>query len=612
MRTNQRAAKVCQSLQPFYFSHRKSALMLAFACTLDEEKAYDASRAAFVQIGKRAGRKKSQTMDFLELASSVPQGLPITQRTENAAQNPFYLLPRDTRCVLVLQQFTKATDTEIQSILKLDTIKMEKALSEANKVDKETIAWLYDKADSMLNKKEIWDSICFQLHKHYAHSRTFRVAALGIVSLLIAAFIFFEGATGLQILSIQTKDPHILADSYLSDNYYLRLKQENLNSGKTISTDLLERLKPLKDDDLIRVAFRFYDQQVMEETRVQDESILDLYTSMYHAGYNRGRLHNLLAKGIEKYYTSYQRPYTPKAREGDFVSPFESLYQSTLSLTKETTFKQVLALYPDIFANKEAFDAYISSPVCLSNFYPIQKLILWNQHILAAEETTAEMIDEYEKVIFAFFNPAGLNGTYTPAPFAYYKQETDLFFPKREKLGQALHTALKDACFNLLPDADLSNDILDGTDCSLFSATLSKARIMELSQHDPRFVFLGVAAPYHTSYPKGMEHALASEASQNLFTTYDVFLVDNQLERYSMNYAAPLDVPQGFIDQLRQTVACEDTLFEQLLGYHYSMRYAHPKKLPGYVILRNMLRNHPDDMGYSLRFFKNFPKMAAN
>ena len=109
-----------------------------------------------------------------------------------------------------------------------------------------------------------------------------------------------------------------------------------------------------------------------------------------------------------------------------------------------------------------------------------------------------------------------------------------------------------------------------------------------------------------------MEHALASEASQHLFTTYDVFLVDNQLERYSMNYAAPLDVPQGFIDQLRQTVACEDTLFEQLLGYHYSMRYAHPKKLPGYVILRTMLRNHPDDMGYSLRLFKNFPKMAAN
>lgn len=613
MRDNPRAAEVCTALQPYYFLHRKSVLMLAFAYTLQDDKAYDAAKAAFVQMGKKAVPKSRRSVDSFQVYSYLQHALKKIKNTAETINHPFYKLSRDARCVLVLEEISGETRENIQQILQFDADTMEKAYTEAKLADEETIAWLHDKAEQLLNKHEIWDSICFQLQKHYAYSRTIRVVLLGFLSLLVAIFLLLEGKTGLQILSLMSSaNKQVLSDSYLSDKYYLRLKRENLTDKQTISAELMLRLAPLDNEDLVRVAFRFYDTQIMESIRVQNETLLDLYVHMYHAGHNRGRLHALISKGIETYYANYQRPYLPKERKADFVSPYESLHQSTLSFAEGNNFGQIVSLYPEIFKDKNAFDTYLSSPLSLESLSPLRELILWNLHMLNAKDTAPEMIEEYEKVIFAFFNPAGLNGTYTPAPFAYYREETDAFFTKREELGHALHRALKDACFAALPGADVCNDLLDGTDCSLFSATLSKEQMISLSRNDPRFAFLGVAAAYQSKYPERIEHALVSEALQHPFASYEVFLVDNRFERYSINYAAPLDVPHGFINQLRQTVPSENTMFEQILGFHYAMRYAHAKKMPGYLILRTMLQNPSADCGYSLQLFKNYPKMATN
>ena len=98
-------------------------------------------------------------------------------------------------------------------------------------------------------------------------------------------------------------------------------------------------------------------------------------------------------------------------------------------------------------------------------------------------------------------------------------------------------------------------------------------------------------------------------ADKKLFDRYEVFQIDEEYILYSVNYAAPLRLPQGFIDELRQTRACKDTQYELLLQYNYHMRFAHPQTRSGYGLLRALYSNPL--LQFASTQFKPFSKMAS-
>lgn len=612
----QKATIICNHLQPFYFSHRKSALMLAYACTLDEASAYAAAHAAFVTIGKRAEKhgipNGSEIALYSHIYNSTRKSM-VSEGHTHPSPAGFHTLSKEARCVLALRAASGMDRESIKQILHLDDSALQVIDLKIEAMDSDAAGWLREHTGRMHNKNEIWDSICFSLEKHYRLNRYVKQSLLAFIAVLCLVFLLFEGGTALQFFDIQRQvEQDVLADRYLDESYYLRKPTRFSSEQPNITINLSQRLIALDDQDQIRAAFRFYDPQIMSRVKIDNQSLMDLYVGMYHAGYNRGRLHTLIARGVGQYFSNYEIPFLPKDRKENFVSPYESIYQSTLEYAETSSFHTLHSMYPDILGSQEEFETYLFSDLCLRELYPLRSLLFLNRQLLSADSFSNEDIEAYEKAIFAFQNPAGLNGSYTPAPFSYFQQETDAFFARRLEISRLLHQALQDECVKILPNNNLTNDVLDGTDCSLFSATLSKKETLALAEGDSRFTFLGVAAPYSSGYPEHLEHALAAEAFSNPLKTFEVFQVDNRVEQYSLNYAAPLDVPQGFIDQLRDTVSCEDTLFEQLLGYHFDMRYAHPRKMPGYLILRSLFQQPSADNGFCFQVFKNYPKMAAN
>lgn len=103
----QKANIICNHLQPFYFSHRKSALMLAYACTLDEASAYAASHAAFVTIGKSAEKhgipNGSEIALYSHIYNSTGKSI-VSDGLTHPSPAGFHTLSKEARCVLALRE----------------------------------------------------------------------------------------------------------------------------------------------------------------------------------------------------------------------------------------------------------------------------------------------------------------------------------------------------------------------------------------------------------------------------------------------------------------------------------------------------------------------------
>jgi hypothetical protein len=107
-----------------------------------------------------------------------------------------------------------------------------------------------------------------------------------------------------------------------------------------------------------------------------------------------------------------------------------------------------------------------------------------------------------------------------------------------------------------------------------------------------------------------MESELYHQAREGLFKKHQVYRLDEEYRLYSINYAAPLALPRGFIRDLRSIIDCQDTQFEMEIQYNYHMRYAHPEERLGYSLLRkNMLS---PDIAYTTSKYKSFYKMSRD
>ena len=603
-----RTAAVARSeslLQEVYLRLRRLAFALALSNTLDADKAYACVTQSFVRAGNRIRRKSFSETSILP---RLLRALPCESRSgKGFSGKPAALasLDKDARSVWALIRVARMDEEEAFATLHMDKSSGAESLSRADAaMNPQDALDFASELDNMTQRHEIWNTVSFTLQQQMRTTRYVRLAFTAILGIAVLLLLSREAYLGIKIISFPSpKTQEVLADSIDSPEYYKNFSEHMSKEQPRISTALAARLDGLEDEQPIRVAFRFYDDQLMRGVLREGETLLSLHTMMYDVGLSFGKAHRLMANAISMYYANYERPFMPGERTTDFSSSFESIYDAAVSLALDSGFSGTFNAHPEIFASRESFDSYLYSKRFLSVVYPVSDLLL------IEKELTPELREEYEKLIFAFDNPLGLNGSLSTDSFYYTSDQTDHFYTLREALGKEFYERNLAECLELLPDALVSSDILEGNESSLFSATLSKKDILALAKNDPRFVFLGIASPYYQGYPERIEHALADMADKKLFARYEVFQIDEEYMLYSINYAAPLRLPQGFIDELRQTRACKDTQYEVLLQYNYHMRFAHPQTRSGYGLLRALYSN--PSLQFTSTQFKPFSKMAS-
>jgi len=600
--------------EPLYLRSRRAALALGFALMQDAKAAYEISRDAFVHLGRRAARKAPEAENLLSRV--YQKAKPPRRKGEQQPEAPLSRLSglqKQQRAAWALCRVCGLAPEAAGQALKLDGVQLKAALEAADQALDDTDAAAFSALlDRMENRREIWGEITFRLERHFRASRSVRTALLSGLAIVLCLLVLREGQLALRVLAFPGREQaDVISRSYDDAAFYRRYPPRENAALPGIEKRLYDELLALPAGQKVRAAFLFYDARLMEGIREDGRNLLELYQELFDLGYDRGQVHALLARAIERYFSSYERPFQVRLRKADFVPQDASLYHSALAVAEGSGYSETVKRHPEIFGDEESLKAYFRTPAFQRELPDAKRLCYIYSAVreaeLAGQQVEKELRERYEDLIFAFTNPNGLAGRLAPALFSYTKEETDAFFPVRARLGEALYGQTLALVNTLLPGAQVSSDILEGNESSLFSATLSREELFRLARDDRRFQFIGIAAPFLDSGLPGLEHGLADLIAKDKAERHEVYQIDREYLLYSVNYAAPLTLPAGFIAQLRETIPCRDTLFEQLIAYSYQMRFAHPRTLPGWRILRDSYRN--EALQFSLRQYKNFSKM---
>ena len=614
MKTGDKAGKAQLLTQEVYFEQRFRALALALACTLDKEQAYAMTRDAFVRAAKRAlvsPRRANDALSWL-YRRARPAGIYDAQQFAFLPAG-FPRLSKLSRAAWALTRVDGIAADDGAKALGVSPDAFSQALSRADALLGEDQAGSFRRfVQKMQDKREVWSDVGFALEQYYRTGHQVHMALAGILVTILLVIALREGSLWIRILRFPGEtDKTVISQAYDDPACYKKLPLLPDAGNPRISSHLAAQLEQMPPDQPVRAAFLFYDAQLMEGIRHEGENLLDIYIALYEKGLDRGRVHILIANAVQRYYSNYVRPFRVSERREDFVSKFDSLYTCALDLAKGSSFQRTVDSHPEIFSSRESFDAYLSSARFRQDLPQAADLLTYEMiaqsHMASGKPMAQNAQEKYESLLFSFTNPAGLGGKLNPDPFSYTREETDPFFSRRETLGKELYAKTVLSLGRLLPQAQVTSDILEGNESSLFSATLSKQQILTLVRDDGRFYFLGIAAPYAPGYPAGLEHCLAASIRRDRGKIYDVFSIDEEYVLYSVNYAAPLTLPQGFIDQLRTHVESRHTMFEQKISFTYQMRFAHPQLLAGWRILRAVYLN--EGLQYTLRDYKYFSKM---
>ncbi len=614
MKTGDKAGKAQLLTQEVYFEQRFRALALALACTLDKEQAYAKTRDTFVRAAKRAllsPRRENDALRWL-YRRAKPAGIYDAQQFGFLPAG-FPKLSKLSRAAWALIRVGGISTDGGAKALGVSPDAFSQALRQADALLGEEHAASFRRfVQKMQDKREIWSEVGFELQQYYRTGHQVRMALAGILVTILLVFALREGSLWIRILRFPGEtDKNVISQAYDDPACYKKLPLLPGAGNPRISSHLAAQLEQMPPDQLVRAAFLFYDAQLMEGIRQGGENLLDIYVAFYEKGLDRGRVHILIANAVQRYYGNYSRPFLVSERREDFASHYDSIYTCALDLAKGSSFQRTVDAHPEIFSSRESFDAYLAGARFRQELPQVTDLLTYEMiaqsHMASGKPMSGNAREKYEGLLFSFTNPSGLGGKLNPDPFSYTREETDPFFSRREALGKELYAKTVLSLGQLLPKAQVTSDILEGNESSLFSATLSKQQVLDLVRDDGRFYFLGITAPYAPGYPAGLEHCLAAFIQSDRGKVYEVYRIDEEYVLYSVNYAAPLTLPQGFIDQLRTRVESRHTMFEQKISFAYQMRFAHPQPLAGWRILRAVYLN--ESLQYTLRDYKYFSKM---
>ncbi len=604
-----------KGLQNLYYKTRYPALALALALTLNKDKAFDSSEKAHIlEGGRRSGRA-----DLRTVLRRLLRVTPFMEEADDASQPVLKTLAgldREARIIWTLRRVCGFSADEIGKLLSVPSAAADAALTRADSLLKESDAGSFaDLVSEMLSRKELWNDITFGIEQRKSiNRRIFFIFGLAV----LAAALFFLGREAFFLARVMGLDARtserIISDRYDSESFYKRFPERPSADNPRVNQPLMDRLSGITDEQALRVAFRFYDSELMRGTRTDGQTLEELYTALYNETLDRGRVNTLVANALTAYYADYRRPFRAEDRESDFKSAYENIYDAALDIARGGAFEQTIAQHPDIFGSRESFEAYLYSRKFVNEVPYLYTLLSLEMQISSSGQDkgpeTSQLRREYEDALFAFFNPGGYGGKVSVNSFPFEPENLKSFFILREELGKDFYTLNVKSCGQALPeDASLSSDILEGSESSLFSATLTKKEILSLADRDGRFFFLGIAPPETHFFDGRIEADLALLSRDELLARHEVYLINEDYLLYSINFAAPLKLPQGFIDEIRAKLNCEDTGFEMEVQYTYQMRYAHPQTRSGYGILRALLLN--DKAQFTTRQYKYFSKMAS-
>ncbi len=600
MAKRQSSAPDPEAMQRVYYDSRFPALALALALSADEGEAYRSSLHAHTAVfgGRQKAIGKSTILKkvFLKTKSIAEVGQEISGQ--------LMTLGKKTRAAWALVRVSGIPPEEASQILGEPAQPLAAQADTVLNVD--FTNGFKARVSHLMEKKELWNDVLFRTGKKRALStRLSRVAA--VVAAAGALFLIGrEGYALTRALGGRADNGSVVTMRAADPAFFRRVPERPSTELPNVNQPLMDALENVNENQSVRVSFRFYDARVMRETRPQGSTLEDIYTKLYEETLARGRVNALTAAAANEYYANYTRPFLVEQRAGDFLSEHGSMYEAMLSIANAGVYARTRQEHPEVFASREAFDAYLYSLAFVSRAPALIPLLRLQRGIESGDES---LRNEYEDALFAFHNPGGYAGVETTVPFPFEADDLRAFYAQREILGKALHQRNAEACNPALPEnADVTNDLLEGTDFSLFSATLTKADVMRLAA-DERFFFLGLTAPRAALFEGRAEAELLALAREGLAKRHDVYLIDENYLLYSINYAAPLTLPQGFIDDIRAKLGAEDTQFEMEVGYVCRMRYAHPQARTGYGILRALALN--GDIAFTTRESKPFSLMAG-
>lgn len=615
MKNNRKPLTDPIQLQELYYHSRFPALALALAVTLNTGEAYRNSKKAHIMEGSGSGKIIDlhsilrRVLKFSRFAES--KGKEIHPALENLQK-----LDKEARIVWVLKTVCEVSRSDISALLKKAPETVSASLVRAEKqLNENDASCMKNLVSELLSKKELWNDITFGITQRKSIGRKAFLATC--IAFLATALILAgrEALTLVRVLQLQARaSESTLVERYDSETYYKRIPERPSNENPRINQALMERLNEMEDDQDLRAAFRFYDRNVMLETQIDGQNLEGLYTGMYEESVDKGRIATLAANALNAYYANYKRLFKVKERDADFLSKYGSIYDAAIDIAKGSGFEQTVTAHPEIFSNRDVFEQYLFSRQFIREVPHLYNLLNLEIQIAGFRETKPsndpQLREAYEDALFAFFNPGGYGGKASVTAFPFESEQVKQFFSLRERLGKELYHLNVQQCSQVIPaDSALHSDILEGSESSLFSATFSKKELLLLAEHDDRFFFLGIAAPAAAFFDSHVEADLADRSLEGLLKKHDIYQINEDFLLYSLNYAAPLALPQGFIDDIRNKLDCEDTGFEMELQYTYQMRYAHPQTRTGYGILRALTLNQ--EVQFTSQDYKYFSKMAA-
>lgn len=600
------------AFEEIYFQTRYPAMALALALTLGPDRAYRASLKA--HIGFAAGRRGEKTSPAL--LQRLFRKAALSQKPEaGSGLQAFSALADENRIargVWALREACSFTPEETLLVTGApEPVQQEILEGMQRRLGARDAEQFRALAGQLLSRKEMLADIQFGLGKRKSAGRAVLRAA---AAALLALFVFLAARETLGYLSIMRQAPAKGAATasarYADADFYKRFPEEPSRENPRISKKLMEEMAGMGDKQEMRVAFRFYDREAMLAASENGKTLEDWYQELYETSLDAGKVNTLIANAVSLYYSNYTRPFLTKERAHDFASAYQSIREAALSLTADGAFEGTVRNHPEIFGDEEGFSRYLLSPAFLREVPYLQGLLTLETRLKGGETETGALRLAYEDAIFAFTNPSGLNGVATAQGYSFDNEALKAFYPIRERLGQQLYENNLARCQALFPaQAQLASDLLEGGDSGLFSATISRETLMKLA-NDGRFYFLGLTPLPLPGKSGRVEAELARQAYEGLWQRHDIYMIDENYLLYSVNFAAPLNLPQGFVDDLRSKLGCEDTLFEKELQYHYKMRYAHPQTRYGYGILR-LLDRRPG-LGFTTRQYKYFSRMAVD
>lgn len=604
MKRRDSAKNTLKNLEALYLSEKNGVFALAAALVGRNTGAFRCVEDAFFDFAVKDSLKGDARSKLYKYAVSRAERLSRKRfytvaddrgmdEAKGKVLTAFFSCGRMERAAYVCREILKLNDDEARALLRVD------GTERLYRTAAEKLAEVTDSAPPLLEAAlsrvcdgfEVWDTLEYRVDKKLTGALPRKAAAT--VAITAAAVVLVCGAAlgaltarfnRLPAMASIAAENGVTALSGSYTEHYTYKPDVPSEEQPRIASRLWDVLSAADDDDVFRVAFRYYDSE-------RDAGLVDLYVDSYTKSNENALVNLLICVAVRDYYLAYDSSVLPQYHTESYVPPYPTLYDCVVAeverLEKEglTAYRETFGARTDVFGSREAFEDYITGDIFAYECYPLRDLMITETYaarLRAGEiEMTAEeadtLINEYERMIYAFHN--GYNCVYMPSDVSLTNEEYAVFLFARARCAAELTSSIDEAVASY-GFTNLRSEAYTAGDCSAYSADMTRADILKLAA-DGRFYFCGLDYAYNAD---GWRANMSGELSALLATVsgddvVDVMTVSAEYTPYNRNYAVRVALPYDFIESVRDCIPCRNSRFEDYLGYGVKTMYALRRKM---------------------------------